>query len=265
MADSENAPEYSVLVFDMAHTGEPDGERLVKGFRDLETARAYAEARVRSSVEELRKPDVSREQLSRLWHIYGEDCSVLGDSYRGVDRLPDYIGTPATPEQCEWVHLTPPLRRFYVALLFSDATHRSVWLMKFLRHRSRPTRDELFDLFIDDARAALEAKSPIADPVNVHIVSLFELPDPPLSDNASQRNWLVKVDFVCHDIKFGATADGVFAWPEKPAETVLDKMVAVVVSDALAMRGDGPSYLDYTDIIAVSIEETTRKPDRPES
>ena len=61
--------DFSVLVFDMAHTGKPDGEHLVSGFATREAARAYSEARVRASVEELRKPGQDTAELRSLWHI----------------------------------------------------------------------------------------------------------------------------------------------------------------------------------------------------
>lgn len=46
--------------FDMARTAEPDGECRVDGFATLEAARAYAEARVRASIEELRYRDAGK-------------------------------------------------------------------------------------------------------------------------------------------------------------------------------------------------------------
>ena len=76
-------PPFTVLVFDMAKTGAPDGEHLVSGFETLDEASAYAIARVRASVEELRKPGIAPAELRQLWHIYGEDCSVLNANVRG--------------------------------------------------------------------------------------------------------------------------------------------------------------------------------------
>jgi hypothetical protein len=75
MSRQQTNPEYSVLVFDMASTGQPDGERMVHGFRDLATARAYSEARLHPSLEELRKPGITAVELSRPWHMYGRMAS----------------------------------------------------------------------------------------------------------------------------------------------------------------------------------------------
>jgi hypothetical protein len=104
------AKDFSV-VFDMAHTGEPDGERLVSGFATVEAARTYAETRVRASLEELRQPDQSEAELRSLWHLYGEDCSVLGDSWKGHEQIDFYTAVPATPAECDWAALTPRPKR----------------------------------------------------------------------------------------------------------------------------------------------------------
>jgi hypothetical protein len=85
---------FSVLVFDLAHMGEPDAERRVDGFATVTAARAYAEARIRASVEELR----AKEQTP---------CPVLGDGFRGRDQLDRYIATPASIEEQDWAALAP--------------------------------------------------------------------------------------------------------------------------------------------------------------
>eukprot|EP01035_Chromulina_nebulosa_P059802 gene59802-81818_t len=96
----------------MAKTGEPDGEHLVSGFGTLDAASSYAIARVRASVEELRKPGIAAAELRQLWHIHGEDCSVLNANVRGSDLLDDFIATPASSAECAWQALAPRLRRF---------------------------------------------------------------------------------------------------------------------------------------------------------
>lgn len=101
------AGAFAVIVFDMARTGEPDGERLVEGFASVEAARAYARARVRASVEELRTPGLAAADLRTLWHLYGEDCRVPGDGFSGRDRLDAFIAEPATPAERDWPALAP--------------------------------------------------------------------------------------------------------------------------------------------------------------
>ena len=96
---SEN---YSVRIIDMAHYMDEDEERMVGGFESFEAAKAYARNRVRSSVEELRAPDQSPQDLRRLWYTFGEDAVVVGgeESYRGSHDLDEFIERrPATGEQ----------------------------------------------------------------------------------------------------------------------------------------------------------------------
>jgi hypothetical protein len=101
------AESFAVLVLDMSRAGEDDDSRVIDGFATFEAARAYAEARTRASVEELRKPDQPPEELRTLWHIYGEDCLVLGGGYSGREFLDDYIARPAAQSEIDWVALAP--------------------------------------------------------------------------------------------------------------------------------------------------------------
>lgn len=98
---------FSVLVLDMAHTGEDDASLTISGFASFEAARAYAEARTRASVEELRADGQTAAELRSLWHLYGEDCLVSGGGFAGRDRLDAYIARPATAGECDWPALAP--------------------------------------------------------------------------------------------------------------------------------------------------------------
>ena len=94
---SEN---FSVLVIDMAHYNAGE-DYSVGGFETFEAAKAYARDRVRSSVEELRAPGQSPEDLRHLWFMFGEDALVVGEeSYRGSQDLDEFIERgAATGEQ----------------------------------------------------------------------------------------------------------------------------------------------------------------------
>jgi hypothetical protein len=83
---------YSVLIIDMAHY-DADEDRRVGGFRTFEEAKAYARNHVRSSVEELRAPNQSPADLRRLWHMFGEDATVVGgeERYAGSHELDYFI------------------------------------------------------------------------------------------------------------------------------------------------------------------------------
>lgn len=253
-------PPFAVLVFDMAKTGEPDGERLVSGFGTLEAARAYAIAQVRASVEELRKPGITAVELRQLWHLYGEDCSVLNSPVRGSDLLDVSIETPATPAQCDWQALAPRLRRFRATLLISNDNNETVWAGGFFRATYRLSGQGLLERFHDDAVAAFNSKGITpAVPTKIHVANYFELPDlphPPADDTRPLRSWKVEIEFVCHDVKFGANADGVFAWPEQPTGAALSAMTFLLMADMLALRGDGPDYANDSDVISVKVAET---------
>ena len=94
---------FSVLLIEMSYqdTGE---EPLVGAFPTLELAREFARRRVRDSVEELRQPGQSAEELRRLWHLLGEDASVIHGEphYAGSHELDFFIERPATPDERDW-------------------------------------------------------------------------------------------------------------------------------------------------------------------
>lgn len=249
----------------MARTGEPDGERLICGFDTLEAATAYAIARVRASVEELRKPGIAAAELRQLWHIHGEDCSVLNNPVRGSDLLDEFIAAPATPAECNWQALAPRLRRFHATLLLSNDNNESVWCGGFFRAPYSLSGQGLLDRFRDDAIAAFNSKGITpAVPTKILVANHFELPDPPYPPpGAPLRSWKVEVGFVCHDVKFGADADGVFAWPEEPTGWALRTMQFLLMADTLALRGDGPDYANDSDVLSVKVTETEAAPDYP--
>jgi len=160
--------------------------------------------------------------------------------------------------------------RFHVTLMFSgdDPTKMDhwVWAGGFLNRVERPTRDELFDIYLEDARAAFTRKGLTGmQPRVVDVVRIHELRDPPLPppDGRPLRNWRVHVDFVCHDVKFGGSGEGVFQWPEEPSGDVLRQMQIVLMGDTLALRGDGPDFADYSDVIETTVAETSDPPSFP--
>ena len=258
-------PPFTVLVFDMAKTGEPDGEHMVSGFGTLDAATSYAIARVRASVEELRNPQITATELSQLWHLYGEDCSVLNANVRGSDLLDEFIATPATSAECDWQVLTPRQRRFRASLLISNDKDESVWAGGFFRSTYKLSRDGLLDRFRNDAIAAFKAKDiEPAEPTKLMVASYFELPDPPCPPpGVALRSWKVEVGFVCHDVKFGADAAGIFAWPEEPTGWALRAMQFLLMADMMAMRGDGPDWANDCDVLTSEVTETDAAPDYP--
>lgn len=94
------AEEFSVIIVDMAHYNS-DEDRVVRGFESFEAAKAYARRHVRESVEELRAPGQSAEQLRRLWFMFGEDAIVSGgeERYAGSHELDFFISQAAGAEE----------------------------------------------------------------------------------------------------------------------------------------------------------------------
>jgi hypothetical protein len=99
---------YSVLIIEMSHYQDPDGERSIEGFSTFELAREFARRWVRDSVEELRGQGQSREELRSRWFTFGEDAIVIGgDSYAGSHELDYFIANPATAQERDWRSVKP--------------------------------------------------------------------------------------------------------------------------------------------------------------
>lgn len=265
MVTDDPQKTYSVLVLDMARSHDDDDNRAVDGFASEAAARAYAEARTRASVEELRGDGNSADAIRRLWYLYGEDCLVVGGAYRGSDALDGYIATPADPNTLDWPALTPRVKRFHATLLVANPDNVTVWAGGFLYRYLEPSGATLMRIFRDQALAAFERKGhPAAVLADLHLANLFELLDPPAPPpGLPLRRWRVDVDFVCHDIKFGAHAGGVFLWPEQPGGDALQSMARVLMGDSLALRGDGPDWVDYSEAHTLRVEATDSEPDYP--
>lgn len=110
MSQQEKSKEttWSVVVIDMYHYMDPeDGERIIEGFLRQEDAIEYARRRTRCSLEEQRSGAKNAEDLRSRWFAFGEDCLVPGTGYKGLDDLDDFIANPATPEEIDWIALTP--------------------------------------------------------------------------------------------------------------------------------------------------------------
>jgi hypothetical protein len=106
--DKMIANTWAVLVIDMFHYMDPEeGERLVTGFLNPESAIEYARRRTRSSVEECRPSASDPAALRSAWFMFGEDCIALGTGYKGCSELDEFIAHPAAPEEINWASLEP--------------------------------------------------------------------------------------------------------------------------------------------------------------
>lgn len=94
---------YSVLIIDMSHYMDEESEYRIDGFPSFELAREFVRRWVRDSVEELRSPDQSADELRKSWFMWGEDAFVIGGkSYAGSHDLDFFIANPATAEERDW-------------------------------------------------------------------------------------------------------------------------------------------------------------------
>jgi ADP-ribose pyrophosphatase YjhB (NUDIX family) len=110
--DREQPPRtYFVRVFDNFHRTDPDEQFEVEGFPTLAAARAYALARVRSSVEGLRKPGLSKDALYKAWKALGEEAMVEGGEYIGLAHFDTFWRNPATEAETNYLALDPRRRK----------------------------------------------------------------------------------------------------------------------------------------------------------
>lgn len=114
---------YQVIVCDLFHSHDPDHETVVQGFSTRELAVEYARRRTWSSVDEVREPGLSREQVRERWLALGEDCRVVGPEgvvYVARSKLDLFLAHPLPPEHRDWVGL-------YHSLLPDDFTLTYEW------------------------------------------------------------------------------------------------------------------------------------------
>ncbi len=81
---------------------EPEHDYVIDDFPTLELAIEFARRRTRNSLETFRKPDQPKEELRKMWYMFGEDAVVLGGDYYGNSELDFFIDHPATSEERNW-------------------------------------------------------------------------------------------------------------------------------------------------------------------
>jgi len=92
---------YSVLIIDNFHM-DPEHDYTIGGFPTLELAKEFATRYVRDSVESMREPGQTAEELRKAWYQFGEAAVVLGGDYKASSELDFFIDNPATSEQRDW-------------------------------------------------------------------------------------------------------------------------------------------------------------------
>ena len=100
----EEKKNYSVKIVDKFHNDASE-DYTIHGFSTKELAIEYARRWVRSTLEEQRKPNQSKEELRRMWFIFGEDAIVIDVGYAGSSELDFFIDNQATSEECDWISI----------------------------------------------------------------------------------------------------------------------------------------------------------------
>lgn len=93
---------YNVVIREMSKAESPDEEWVAGEFDALDTAKEFARRWVRDSVEALRRPEQSPEELRKQWALFGDDAVVEGAGFSASSELDAFVATPATPEQRDW-------------------------------------------------------------------------------------------------------------------------------------------------------------------
>lgn len=88
---------YSVLIIDNYHM-DPDHDSTIDGFPTPEFARRWT----RDSLEEQRKPKQTKEKLSAMWAMFGENAIVIDGDYNGRHELDFFIDHPASRKEKDW-------------------------------------------------------------------------------------------------------------------------------------------------------------------
>ena len=89
---------YSVLVTDLFHFMDEEGQTLETGFPTWEAARNYARAITWSSVQAHKKPELSADEVKRMWMAFGECAIVIGDpGYSAKDEIDYFLENDPTP------------------------------------------------------------------------------------------------------------------------------------------------------------------------
>jgi hypothetical protein len=109
---SRSTEAFSVGIVNMWDFPHDDCITFVDGFASAAAAAEYAKRRTRDSLEELRMPGQSREELRRAWGSFGESCfahcsSAPESFYSAHDDLVWFIDHPASPHERNWTAIDP--------------------------------------------------------------------------------------------------------------------------------------------------------------
>jgi hypothetical protein len=104
-------PGLAVRILDLSGANGSDPVEVVRGFRSVAHANAFARRYVRDSLDRCRTGGMAPEAVLETWFAYGEDAEVAGagdDAWRSATELQDFANTRAAdPEERNWRVLDP--------------------------------------------------------------------------------------------------------------------------------------------------------------
>ena len=107
-----NPPEgLEVRILDLSGANGSDPVEVVRGFRSLEHANAFARRYVRDSLDRCRARGARPDAVLAAWFAFGEDAEVAGggdQAWKSATELHDFANQPARDaEERNWRALDP--------------------------------------------------------------------------------------------------------------------------------------------------------------
>jgi hypothetical protein len=104
-------PGLAVRILDLSGANGSDPVEVVRGFRSIAHANAFARRYVRDSLERCRTGGMEAETVLEAWFAYGEDAEVAGagdDAWRSAAELHAFAAQPLEDaEERNWRVLDP--------------------------------------------------------------------------------------------------------------------------------------------------------------
>lgn len=102
---------YAVRIMDLSGGNGADPVEIIRGFRTLEHANAFARRYVRDSIERCRTSGLTPEEVLAAWFAFGEDAQVMGGAehaWQSAAELNDFAARPPLDaEERRWRVLDP--------------------------------------------------------------------------------------------------------------------------------------------------------------
>ncbi len=104
-------PGLAVRILDLSGANGSDPVEVVRGFRSVAHANAFARRYVRDSVDRCRGTGMGPDAVLEAWFAYGEDAEVAGAGENGWKSAPELSVFAAAqaedPEERNWRVLDP--------------------------------------------------------------------------------------------------------------------------------------------------------------